>query len=350
MKVKELELTANVCWSPKGLDTVLLAAGTAAQQLDATFSTSATLDIYSLDLGESGHQMPKVCSAPVDHRYHKLIWGSAGPVGGKGVIAGGLDGGVLALYDAAKLISGEGVQAATLASATKHTGPVQALDFNPFQSNLLASGASESEVFIWDVNKPTTPMTPGAKSQPAEDVRSVAWNRQVQHILATAFGSRCVVWDLRKNDPIIKVSDSTSRMRTKVVAWHPEVATQLCLASEDDHTPVIQIWDLRLASSPIRTLESHQRGILSLAWCERDSDLLLSCGKDNRILCWNPNADGNEVLCELPTSGQWSFDVSWCPRNPAVIASASFDGRVSIYSLLGGQQQVMRRFMYPGLD
>ena len=83
-------------------------------------------------------------------------------------------------------------------------------------------------------------------------------HRQVQHILATTFSSRCVVWDLRKNDPIIKLSDSASRMRTKVVAWHPDVATQLCLASEDDHTPVIQVWDLRLASSPIKTLEGHQ--------------------------------------------------------------------------------------------
>jgi len=33
------------------------------------------------------------------------------------------------------------------------------------------------------------------------------------------------------------------------------------------------------------------RGILSLAWCPCDSDLLLSCGKDNRILCWNPNTE-----------------------------------------------------------
>ena len=32
------------------------------------------------------------------------------------------------------------------------------------------------------------------------------------------------------------------------------------------------------------------RGILSVAWCARDPDLLLSCGKDNRILCWNPNS------------------------------------------------------------
>ena len=167
----------------------------------------------------------------------------------------------------------------------------------------------------------------------------MAWNRQVQHILASTFASRCVVWDLRKNDPIIKVSDSTSRSRWKVVAWHPEVATQMCLASEDDHTPVIQVWDLRQASSPMKTLEGHTAGVLSVAWCQADSDLLLSCGKDNRILVWNPNRGGGEIVAELPTSNQWSFEVSWCPRNPAVIASASFDGHVSVHSLMGGQQQ-----------
>ncbi len=43
-----------------------------------------------------------------------------------------------------------------------------------------------------------------------------------------------------------------------------------------------------------------------------------------------------QVVYELPTSHQWSFDVQWCPRNPAVISSCSFDGHVSIYSLMGG--------------
>jgi len=34
----------------------------------------------------------------------------------------------------------------------------------------------------------------------------------VQHILASTFAPRCVVWDLRKNEPIIKLTDSTSRV------------------------------------------------------------------------------------------------------------------------------------------
>ena len=78
MKVKELDLTANVAWSPAQNDAIHLCCGTAAQQLDATFSTSAALEIYKLNLGESGMAMPKVTSVQVKNRYHKVVWGEAG--------------------------------------------------------------------------------------------------------------------------------------------------------------------------------------------------------------------------------------------------------------------------------
>lgn len=57
MKVKELDKTVNLAWSPSNLSPVMLAAGTAAQQLDASFSTSASLDIYELNLDEPGLDM-----------------------------------------------------------------------------------------------------------------------------------------------------------------------------------------------------------------------------------------------------------------------------------------------------
>lgn len=95
-------------------------------------------------------------------------------------------------------------------------------------------------------------MTPGTKTQPLEDIQNIAWNRQVQHILASVFSSRCVVWDLRKNEPIIKLSDSQSRVRFRALQWHPNIATQLWLASEDDQAPVVQLWDLRYATAPAK--------------------------------------------------------------------------------------------------
>lgn len=51
--------------------------------------------------------------------------------------------------------------------------------------------------------------------KPLEDISCVSWNRQVQHILASASpGGRASVWDLRKNDLIIKVSDHSNRVRS----------------------------------------------------------------------------------------------------------------------------------------
>ncbi|XP_042323081.1 protein transport protein Sec31A isoform X11 [Sceloporus undulatus] len=343
MKLKEIDRTAMQAWSPSHHHPIYLATGTSAQQLDASFSTNASLEIFELDLTDPSLEMKSCATFSSTHRYHKLIWGphkmaSDGNLSGV-LIAGGENGNII-LYDPAKILAGE--NEVVIAQKDKHTGPVRALDVNLFQTNLVASGANESEIYIWDLNNFATPMTPGAKTQPPEDISCIAWNRQVQHILASASPSgRATVWDLRKNEPIIKVSDHSNRMHCSGLAWHPDVATQMVLASEDDRLPVIQMWDLRFASSPLRVLESHARGILTIAWSMADPELLLSCGKDAKILCSNPNT--GEVLYELPTTTQWCFDVQWCPRNPALLSAASFDGRISIYSIMGGSPDSLRQ-------
>lgn len=71
MKVKELDRTVNIAWSPMQQQPVLLAAGTAAQQLDASFSTSAVLEIYGLNLGEPGLDVELKGSTITQSRYVK---------------------------------------------------------------------------------------------------------------------------------------------------------------------------------------------------------------------------------------------------------------------------------------
>jgi protein transport protein SEC31 len=44
-----------------------------------------------------------------------------------------------------------------------------------------------------------------------------------------------------------------------MVAWHPDVATQLVLSSEDDHSPSLQMWDLRFATAPVKLFNGHTR-------------------------------------------------------------------------------------------
>ena len=106
MKVKEIEVTANVAWSPKDQYPVLLAAGTAAQQLNASFDTTSSLDFYSLNLGESGQVMPKVASLTQESRFHSLVWGSMGNHP-QGLVIGGMEQGFIHVYDASRIIKGQ---------------------------------------------------------------------------------------------------------------------------------------------------------------------------------------------------------------------------------------------------
>ena len=104
-KVKEIVRTANVAWSPRALQSIYLIGGTVAQQLDATFSTSANLELFSLDLASSELAMPLVGRVESPQRFHKLIWSHHG-VGDQyqmGVAIGGSDNGGISIWNVARV-------------------------------------------------------------------------------------------------------------------------------------------------------------------------------------------------------------------------------------------------------
>ena len=145
-------------------------------------------------------------------RFNKIFWTDSSAAQQNNLIIAGCENSLIYLYDYKNIIDSNPSQNTLIKKLEKHTGQVFSLDVNPFQTNLLASGSNLSEILIWDLNNPETPMTPGAKIQPLDDINSLAWNHQVQHILASTCSGKCVVWDLRKNESIIKLSDNTSNV------------------------------------------------------------------------------------------------------------------------------------------
>lgn len=57
MRLKEIQRTAHQAWSPAGHHPMYLALGTAAQQLDASFNTTAALEIFEMDFSEPALEM-----------------------------------------------------------------------------------------------------------------------------------------------------------------------------------------------------------------------------------------------------------------------------------------------------
>ncbi|KAI8087927.1 WD40-repeat-containing domain protein [Gilbertella persicaria] len=318
-KLNEIRRNAVCAWYP-GHSVPLLATGTLANSFD---HHPSQLEIVSI---ESVSTSKKVTTTS---RFHALAWGHITQEKPFGLIAGGMETGQLELWDASSLLYSS--EDALVLRHSAHAGTLQALDFNTLQTHLLASAGSQSEVYIWDLEHPSTPFTPGARSSKMDHIVSVAWNCQVQHIVSTAStNGYTVVWDLRNKREVMTLVGQQQNSISSI-AWHPDVATQIATASDDDHSPVITLWDLRYAHTPQRTLRGHTQGVLDLSWCRQDADRLFSSGKDGNTLCWNPNT--GELQGTIATETQPTFQVAWSCAHPDLLATSSLDGSVYVYSL-----------------
>lgn len=319
-----------------------------AGALDESFSNDSQLEIWApdflnkqeYDLGGEGHHGPRGSVANTA-RFNRIAWGQPDGSRPEGVIAAGMENGELAIWDPSKIVAHVSPSEALIFKNSTHTGPIRGLDFNPIQSTLFASGGINGEVYIWDLKDPSKPYSPGTRSSKLDEVSALAWNNQVPHVLATSSGTGyTVVWDLRGKREVVALAygggaggaqAGSGRRGMSDVAWHPDNATRLVTSSEDDASPIVMVWDLRNARAPEKILTGHEKGVLSLSWCKQDADLLLSSGKDNRALCWNPQT--SEIIGELPSADNWAFQVQWCPRNPDLLATAFFDGTVGLHSI-----------------
>lgn len=220
---------------------------------------------------------------------------------------------------------------AFMSRTSKHSGAIKALQFNAYRSELLATVGAKGELFISDLNNVGNPFRMGNAVARADDFDCLDWNKRTAHILATgSSGGTMTVWDVKNKRESLTLNN-LNRRPISAIAWDPVKTTRLITAIPDDIEPVILVWDLRNANAPEKVLKGHDGGVLSLSWCSLDSDLLLSCGKDNRNICWNPQT--GEAYGEFPVVTNWTFQTKWNTHNPSFLATASFDGKITVQSI-----------------
>lgn len=227
----------------------------------------------------------------------------------------------LRLYNRTSLIS----------RTTPHSAAIKAVQFNPHRAELLATSGAKGELYITDLNNVKDPFRLGTATARADDFDALDWNKVVPHIMATAgSGGFVTVWDVKAKKESLTLNNY-GRKPVSAVAWNPDLPTKLATASASDQDPLILLWDLRNSSVPERILKGHEQGVLSLSWCGQDNELLLSCGKDNRNICWNPLV--GEQVGEFPIVTNWTFQTRFHPEYPHMVATASFDGKIAVQTL-----------------
>ncbi|RLV90764.1 Protein transport protein SEC31 [Spathaspora sp. JA1] len=328
MKINEIARTSTFAWNSNNLP--LLATGTIAGTLDVNFSSSVTLELW--DIFSPSETL--IFSAAVENRFYALAWSKPFEGRPQGLLAGAFENGVIEFWDADILIKTKDIAQASVHRSQKHTGPVKSLQFNPIQNHVLVSGGSHGQIFVWDTKTFGEPIAPGQAMSPMDEVTCVAWNNSVSNILAsTGNGGYTSIWDLKHKKELLHLSYTgpNGKANFSHVAWHPTISTKLITASDNDSCPLLLTWDLRNANEPEQILEGHKKGVLSLDWCKQDPELLISSGKDNTTILWNPIK--GIKLGEYPTSSNWAFETRFAPVAPDIFATASFDGKLVIQSI-----------------
>jgi len=168
---------ATTAWCPVRGGKTTIAVGTkdGAGGGGQTFEDyGGELALFELDLNKDGAQPKQVAKTEASTRFSCLAWGSKGP-SGAGIIAGGMQNGAINVWDPKALTK-------PLATISKHKSKVNSLQFNPHSAtgHLLATGASDNEVYIVDLNKPGAPcLQPGRAGLPQAHERGA--HRGVEH-------------------------------------------------------------------------------------------------------------------------------------------------------------------------
>ncbi|KAI9712803.1 MAG: protein transport protein S31 [Bogoriella megaspora] len=330
VRLREIPRTATFAWSP-GSGLPLLVTGTRAGAVDADFSNETQLELWDLGLDKNAQNgdLQPVSTISTDSRFHDIAWSQPLDDHEHGIIAGALENGALDLWDAEKLKDGS--DDSLISRTTKHSGAVKCLQFNPFRHELLATAGAKGELYISDVNNLEGGFKLGANAARAEDIDCLDWNKKVPHIMATgSSGGFVTVWDVKGKKESLTLNNY-GRKAVSAVAWDPDVPTKLATAIPNDQDPLILMWDLRNSNAPERILKGHEQGVLSMSWCQEDTDLLLSCGKDNRTICWNSRT--GQAYGEFPVVTNWTFETRWHPHHSHLLATASFDGKISIQTI-----------------
>mmetsp|Transcript_18148 Transcript_18148/g.51678 ORF Transcript_18148/g.51678 Transcript_18148/m.51678 type:complete len:1054 (+) Transcript_18148:126-3287(+) len=370
-KITQIEdRSATTAWCPIRSHADVIALGTKDSGGGGFDDTGGELDLYDLNVAQSKEGPKMLGSVKCTSRFASLGWAlpTAKIGNGKydmGLIAGGMENGSVHVWNPKGVMSN---QPSIVASYSKHSsGPVKALRFNTLDPTLLATGGSDGQVYIANLeplDKPVISAPAADKSQSAQ-ITSLAWNTQVAHIVASASGDGTVaVWDLKGQKAWCELRETTGHAISDV-AWNPSQGLHLLTAIADDRNPVLKLWDLRASTSmPLATLTGHQQGILSMAWCPHDEHLLLSCGKDNRTILWDlytlkpiaevpndtpasqdmGNASSTELFgaSGLASSQQRRYDVQWSPVKRGVASTCSLDRKVQAHSILGLASQCGR--------
>lgn len=239
------------------------------------------------------------------------------------------------------------------ASEGEEPGPVLRLEglgaegyglaWSPHRAGVLAAGANDGAVLVWDVEAGcTTPLVRVAHGAVVEDV---AWDPHTPHVLASVGDDGALrLWDVRiggatSASATTKAVHTSRHGRTECnsVAFAPGWEHLYATGGADG---VVALWDARRAEHALHALEHHAGAVYGVAW---GAAVLASAATDRRVMLWDIARIGDEQSADDAADGPPELvfvhsghtagvsEFALCPGAPWAVTSVDSDNALQVW-------------------
>ena len=220
-----------------------------------------------------------------------------------------------------------------IANLEEHTDEVNSVSFSP-DGTMLASGASDDTVILWDVrNREQIATLEGHTGE----ILSLSFSPDGA-LLASGSSGMVILWDVRTREQIATLDGHTSTVGSistfhwvNSVSFSPD-GTMLASGASDG---TVILWDVRTREQ-ITTLDGHTSTVHSLSFLpDADGVLLASGASDGTVILWDVRTREQITTLDGHTSTvhSWSFSL-----DGALLASGASDGTVILWDVRTREQ------------
>lgn len=193
------------------------------------------------------------------------------------------------------------------------------LNWSPLVDGLLASGADDGKVCMWDIKSGTgksSTLHPLHTFVGHEDVvEDVAWHSHHKDVFGSVGDDKkLLIWDVREEGGKPKQEVRAHAGEANCVSFNPFSEHLLVTAGADK---LVCMWDMRQLKSPVHALAGHSEEVFQAQWSPFNETVLASSGADRRVCTWDLSRIGQEQSPEDAEDGPPELLVRSLPRMPA---------------------------------
>jgi len=188
---------------------------------------------------------------------------------------------------------------------------------------VLASGSADCTVKIWDVVEGTHKLT---HLHHTDKVQCVDWNPAEEKFLATG-GFDKTVFVLSADNSGDKLSwHTTSDIES--MQWNPANPMTLSVTTESG---LLALLDARRFTEPIAQIQAHPSQCVT-RFSHRVPGLMATASNDRTVKLWSVRGEVREVVQKTMNVGEL-FSCEFCEDSPYTLACGGTEGQVAIWDV-----------------